>query len=179
MNINELGPIVRFHRKKAKLNQQELARLAGVGKTFIFDVEKGKTSIQLDFLLKVLHVLNIKIDFQSPLMSLFQEQSKEKGKVFVNDLFAGYLIEVVRGKEYLFTYVDGYKGESVSLTMPISQKEYRYDRFPPFFEGVLPEGIMLEGLLRRTKIDRNDLMSQLIAVGGDLVGNVTVEAFDE
>lgn len=79
MNTQQLGPIIRFHRKKAKLTQQELARLAGVGKTFVFDVEKGKTSIQLDFLLRVLHVLNIKIDFQSPLMPLFQEQLNENG----------------------------------------------------------------------------------------------------
>ena len=37
---------------------------------------------------------------------------------------------------------------------------------------------MLEGLLRRTKLDRSDLMSQLIAVGKDLVGNVTVEVLE-
>ena len=60
--------------------------------------------------------------------------------------------------------------------MPLTQLIYDYDKFPPFFEGLLPEGMMLEGLLRHTKIDRNDLMGQLIAVGGDLVGNVTVEA---
>ncbi len=59
--------------------------------------------------------------------------------------------------------------------MPTSQRIYEYDRFPSFFEGVLPEGMMLEALLRQTKIDRHDLMGQLIAVGGDLVGNVTVE----
>ena len=102
-----------------------------------------------------------------------------RAKVFVNDLLAGYLTEVVRGKDYRFIYVYGYNGDKVSLTMPISHKEYQYDRFPPFFEGVLPEGIMLEGLLRKNKIDRDDLMSQLMAVGGDLVGNVTVEAIDE
>ncbi len=38
---------------------------------------------------------------------------------------------------------------------------------------------MHKGLLRQAKIDRNDLMSQLIAVGADLVGNVTVEAIHE
>lgn len=97
-------------------------------------------------------------------------------KVFVNDVFAGEIQEIERGKEYLFIYLRDYKGPSVSLEMPLSQLSYEYDRFPPFFEGLLPEGMMLEGLLRHTKIDRNDLMSQLIAVGGDLVGNVTVKA---
>lgn len=98
-----------------------------------------------------------------------------KAKVFVNDIFAGYLEEVEKERIYRFTYSEGYTGDSVSLTMPITKREYVYDRFPPFFEGVLPEGIMLEGLLRRNKIDRNDLFSQLMVVGADLIGNVTVK----
>lgn len=96
-------------------------------------------------------------------------------KVFVDRVFAGMLKEVERGKQYRFVYLEGYKGLPVSLTMPRMQREYVFDRFPPFFEGLLPEGVMLEGLLRYAKIDRDDLLSQLIAVGGDLVGNVTVQ----
>lgn len=96
--------------------------------------------------------------------------------VFVNGHLAGQLQEVERGAHYRFVYADGYNGSSVSLEMPLSKHVYEFDRFPPFFEGVLPEGMMLEGLLRRTKIDRDDLLSQLIAVGGDLVGDVTIEA---
>lgn len=100
----------------------------------------------------------------------------KKAKVFVNRQLAGELHELQRGKRYQFIYIDGYKGGSVSLTMPTSQSLYEFDRFPPFFDGVLPEGPMLEGLLRGRKLDRDDLMGQLIAVGGDLVGNVTVKA---
>ncbi|WP_156812382.1 HipA N-terminal domain-containing protein [Legionella tunisiensis] len=43
------------------------------------------------------------------------------------------------------------------------------------FEGLLPEGIMLEALLRKYKIDRNDYFGQLILVGRDVVGAVTIE----
>ena len=100
----------------------------------------------------------------------------KKANIFVNGVATGELQELKRGKHYRFIYLDEYKGPSVSLEMPTTQLVYEYDRFPPFFEGVLPEGMMLEGLLRQTKIDRSDLLSQLIAVGGDLVGNVTVEA---
>lgn len=78
MYPNEIGKIVRFHRKKANLSQQELARIAGVGKTVIFDLEKGKLSVRFDTILKVIEVLNIKINFSSPLMSLFQELFYEK-----------------------------------------------------------------------------------------------------
>ncbi len=99
--------------------------------------------------------------------------------VYVDGIFAGRLEELELGKRYLFSYDSGYIGPSVSLEMPTAQKVYEYDRFPPFFEGLLPEGIMLEGLLRQVKLDRDDYMSQLIAVGHDLVGNVTVEGYNE
>ncbi len=103
----------------------------------------------------------------------------KKAKIFVNGTFAGILEEIVLGRDYKFTYDDLYSGSSVSLLMPTNKKIYQFDRFPPFFEGVLPEGLRLEGLLKQAKIDRYDLMTQLITVGGDLVGNVTVEAFSE
>ena len=96
--------------------------------------------------------------------------------VFVDGVLAGQLEEVTRGLQYRFNYNQNYRGPSVSLEMPTTQLVYTYDKFPPFFEGLLPEGIMLEGLLRQSKIDRDDFMSQLITVGHDLVGNVTVEA---
>ncbi len=102
----------------------------------------------------------------------------KKARVYVDGIPAGELLETERGKNYKFTYFSEYKGSPVSLTMPIKQQVYSYDRFPPFFEGLLPEGIMLEGLLKNRKIDRNDLLGQLIAVGEDLVGNVTVEAIE-
>lgn len=77
MNSPKLAQILRFHRKKAKISQARLAELAGLGKTVIFDLEKGKPSIRLDTLLKVLHVLNIQIELKSPLMHLFKEKTNE------------------------------------------------------------------------------------------------------
>lgn len=100
-----------------------------------------------------------------------------KALVYQQGIPAGYLIETDQG--YEFQYLSDYKGLSISLTMPITDKPYSFDRFPPFFDGLLPEGYQLEALLRRLKIDRNDPFSQLIAVGGDLVGSVTVEEVNE
>lgn len=98
-----------------------------------------------------------------------------RANVFVNGKLAGQLQEIQKGNQYEFIYQDQYQGFSVSLEMPTGKTKYKFDRFPPFFEGLLPEGLMLESLLKQRKIDRNDLMSQLIAVGEDLVGNVTIE----
>lgn len=76
--MNDLGKIIRFHRKKSQLTQQELATLAGVGKTVVFDIEKGKRSIQMDTLMKILNVLNIRLQFESPLMQEFSTQREEE-----------------------------------------------------------------------------------------------------
>ncbi len=76
MNANEIGRMIRDHRKKAGLSQLELAKLAGTGKTAVFDIEKGKETVRLDTLLKILNVLNIQMKFVSPLTS---EQQRETG----------------------------------------------------------------------------------------------------
>jgi len=77
MNIDQLSGVIKLHRKKSGLTQKGLADLAGVGKTVIYDIEKGKETIQLDTIKKILSVLNIKIKFESPLMKLM-ETSDEK-----------------------------------------------------------------------------------------------------
>ena len=64
-----LATVVRDHRKIAGLSQLQLAELAGVGKTVVFDVEKGKETIQLDTLRKILAALNIKVQLISPVMN--------------------------------------------------------------------------------------------------------------
>lgn len=101
-----------------------------------------------------------------------------KAIIFVHDKRAGVLVEESTG-DYQFTYDDNYGGEPVSLTMSLSNKNYSFDKFPSFFEGLLPEGIMLEGLLKIGKIDKNDYFSQLIATGNDLVGAVTVKEWKD
>ena len=91
----------------------------------------------------------------------------------VHNKEAGILTEI-NSSNYEVTYFDAYSGAPISLTMPINQKKYSFDRFPPFFDGVLPEGVQLKGLLRVCKIDAKDYFSQLVKVGEDLVGAVTV-----
>ena len=102
-----------------------------------------------------------------------------KAKVYIKGIEAGILTEVLQGKEYMFEYLAGYNGLEVSRTMPVKIKVYKFDRFPPFFDGLLPEGIQLEGLLKIKKIDMHDYFSQLIAVGEDMVGVVTVKEVTE
>ncbi len=60
MDAEDIGEVIRFHRKKSGLSQQGLAKIAGLGKTVVFDIEKGKLSIRLDTLFKLMKVLNVK-----------------------------------------------------------------------------------------------------------------------
>jgi serine/threonine-protein kinase HipA len=101
----------------------------------------------------------------------------EKACVLVNGNKAGTLEKLENGK-YKFIYNTDYKGAPISLTMPLINKIYEFDKFPSFFEGLLPEGIMLEALLRKYKLDKNDYFGQLIKVGRDVVGAVTIEEIE-
>lgn len=100
-----------------------------------------------------------------------------KAGVFVNGIKAG-ILEELENEKYKFTYDTHYNNAPVSLTMPVMNKIYEFDQFPPFFEGLLPEGTMLEALLRKYKLDKHDYFGQLIRVGHDVVGAVTIEAIE-
>jgi transcriptional regulator with XRE-family HTH domain len=73
----ELKTIIREHRRLSGLSQLELAKLAGVGKTVIFDIEHGKESVRLDTLKMVLTALNITFVLQSPIL---RRQEKNRAK---------------------------------------------------------------------------------------------------
>ena len=75
-----LHEIVKKHRRMSGLSQAELAKLAGVGKTVVFDLEHGKLSIRYDTLTKILAVLNISIGFDSPLMTRMRAESASTEK---------------------------------------------------------------------------------------------------
>lgn len=99
----------------------------------------------------------------------------QSAKVFWEENLAGQLTELVEGRAYRFQYESGYSGPPISLTMPVQDAPYLFDEFPPFFDGLLPEGFLLEALLRQKKLDRNDKFGQLLAIGADTVGAVTVQ----
>lgn len=94
--------------------------------------------------------------------------------VYQQQELAGTLEERDDGS-FCFTYAAGYRGEPVSLTMPVAQEFWEFADFPAPFEGLLPEGMQLDALLRHRKLDRNDLFGQLLVVGRDVVGSLRIE----
>ena len=100
--------------------------------------------------------------------------SQRKAIIRQHAIQAGHLAELAAGG-WRFTYTTGYDGPSVSLALPVREEPWIFADFPPFLEGLLPEGPQLESILRKHKIDRGDCFSQLMIVGQDVVGSLTIE----
>ncbi len=103
-----------------------------------------------------------------------------KAKVFVNEFFAGMLIETDEG--YFFNYDEDYYNSdltAVSLTLPKTKKQYYSKEFFNFFRGLLQEGWLKELSEDILRIDKQDEFLLLIKNGSDCVGNVSVVEFLE
>jgi serine/threonine-protein kinase HipA len=97
-----------------------------------------------------------------------------KAEVYQQATLAGVLEETDQD-HYRFTYAPGYHGWPISLALPVREAPYEFDKFPPVFEGLLPEGLPLDAMLRQYKIDKKDLFKQLVTVGEDVVGSLTIK----
>ncbi|MBI9079368.1 MAG: helix-turn-helix transcriptional regulator [Pseudodesulfovibrio sp.] len=69
-----LGQIVLFHRKKAGLTREKLCEFAGVSRGVLIAIEKGNGNPKLSSLFAIFGVLNIRMEFVSPLMEAFDAQ---------------------------------------------------------------------------------------------------------
>ncbi|MEG0691816.1 MAG: HipA N-terminal domain-containing protein [Oscillospiraceae bacterium] len=99
-----------------------------------------------------------------------------QAKIYNHKLLAGVLTEDENG--YTFRYVDDYlkssEAEAISLTMPLSEKPYNEKILFPFFDGLIPEGWLLNIAEKSWKINRHDRMSLLLACCKDCIGSVSV-----
>jgi len=77
----DVAKVVRAHRKWAGLTQIELAKIAGVGKTVVHDIEKGKETIRLQTLTKVCRALNIALTWESPFREKFDAMEAESNGI--------------------------------------------------------------------------------------------------
>jgi serine/threonine-protein kinase HipA len=105
----------------------------------------------------------------------------KKAKVFMYDDWAGTLIEDEDG--YHFRYEDEYLNkkdpEPVSLTLPLDAVEYSSKVLFPFFDGLIPEGWLLDIAQRNWKFDIRDRMSILLLTCRDCIGAVSIEPIEE
>lgn len=105
----------------------------------------------------------------------------KKAKVYLHDRLAGRLVEDENG--FTFTYDAVYLALSdataISLTLPLTEKPYHDTVLFPFFDGLIPEGWLLDIAERSWKINQRDRMSLLLACCKDCIGAVSVVPDDE
>lgn len=100
----------------------------------------------------------------------------KQAKVFLNDNLAGFLTEDDSGYEFRYDagYLKSNDAVAVSLTLPLSDKPYRDKILFPFFDGLIPEGWLLDIAEQSWKISARDRFSLLLACCKDCIGNVSV-----
>ena len=105
--------------------------------------------------------------------------TKRRGRVLVGNRLAG-LIQQTDDGDFVFEYGSEYlkdpNAEPVSLTLPLRSEPYQSRSMLPFFDGLIPEGWLLEIATKNWKLDPRDRMSLLLATCKDCIGNVSIEA---
>jgi serine/threonine-protein kinase HipA len=100
-----------------------------------------------------------------------------QGLVKYNNEPAGLLTEEDNG-EYLFVYdekyIQTYPNQFITFQMPVSSRPYRNKRLFPFFDGLIPEGWLLNIAAKSWKINKNDRMGLLLACCQNAIGAVSV-----
>ena len=101
-----------------------------------------------------------------------------QARIYYQDKVAGILKETDEGDK-VFRYEEDYINENpndfITFSMPVSEAAYRDKRLFPFFEGLIPEGWLLDIASKNWKINRNDRMGLLLACCRNCIGAVSVE----
>ena len=102
-------------------------------------------------------------------------------KIFVQNQMAGILSETDEG--YRFQYDENYLSQknpiAVSLTLPLQKEEYLSRTLFSFFDGLIPEGWLLNVVSKNWKIEKKDRFGILLTVCKDSIGDVSVVEIDE
>jgi serine/threonine-protein kinase HipA len=100
-----------------------------------------------------------------------------KAKVYMHNELAGYLTETEDGYSFKYdvNYLTGSMNKPVSLTLPIQDKPYVSKTMFSFFDGLIPEGWLLEIAEKNWKLNARDRMGLLLACCRDCIGAVSIE----
>lgn len=101
--------------------------------------------------------------------------------IFYKDQLAGILTENDAGYEfrYFLEYLSMETARAVSLTLPLQEEAYTSPVLFPFFDGLIPEGWLLDEVLRNTDISILDRISLLLTCCKDCIGAVSVVPIEE
>jgi serine/threonine-protein kinase HipA len=100
----------------------------------------------------------------------------KEGNVYFGDVLAGLIRETDEGYEFIYdtNYLEMQDARPISLTMPLSGKSYQSKVLFPFFDGLIPEGWLLDIAVEHWKVKPNDRFQLLMASCRDAIGAVSV-----
>ena len=100
--------------------------------------------------------------------------------IYVNDIYCGILTEDEEGFHFVYDETFLVRPDAVSLspTMPLTEQRYDREILFPVFDGLIPEGWLLDIASSSWKIDPRDRMSLLMACCKDCIGNISVKPLD-
>lgn len=105
-----------------------------------------------------------------------------KAAIYYKTDLAGHLTETDEG-EYVFQYdkdyVQYHNSQFLTFTMPVQSEPYKDKRLFPFFEGLIPEGWLLDIAAKNWKLNPNDRMGLLLACCQDCIGAVSILPIDQ
>lgn len=104
-----------------------------------------------------------------------------RARVYMYDKIAGILIEDDEGFHFKYEgqYLDSENAEPISLTIPLKMETFSSKILFPFFDGLIPEGWLLDIAAKNWKLDVRDRMSILSATCMDCIGAVSIEELKE
>lgn len=96
--------------------------------------------------------------------------------VYIQDVYCGILIEDEEGFHFVYDkdYLKRNDAKSLSPTMPLTEQPYDKEMMFPVFDGLIPEGWLLDIASQSWKIDPRDRMSLLMACCKDCIGDISV-----
>ena len=103
-----------------------------------------------------------------------------KAKIYMHEFWAGTLTEDENGYRFVYepSYLESAFAEPVSLTMPLSGNQFISNVLFPFFDGLIPEGWLLEIAEHNWKLNPRDRMGILLCTCRDCIGAVSVEPIE-
>jgi toxin-antitoxin system, toxin component, hipA family len=104
-----------------------------------------------------------------------------QGQVFVKNQLVGIITEDETGYDFTYAqaYLDSDHPTPVSLTLPLSKKDYHSNVLFSFFDGLIPEGWMLNIAERNWKINRHDRMGLLLSCCRDCIGDISIVPIEQ
>ena len=104
----------------------------------------------------------------------------KQARIKFKNLEAGLLKETDEGYEFQYSkeYLVSDSPAPVSLTLPLREEPYKSAVLFPFFDGLIPEGWLLDVALRNTDISELDRYSLLLLCCKDCIGAVSVEQME-